>query len=220
MPHPVSPITGSDIIVQIVPDSGNWFVEHFTLSCVPEGWVEPEAAYQNVRDWQASDWRVVIHARRPGVQVSGIGRGRPRFLRGGGISLFIGEEIGLLPDDVVVDGVRLTQMVAVFGVSIPDSGVLPAFSDAAVHIVPAEYLRDPEYPSPLQPSVSFDDDFHLPPPPTFRPGRPSSLFPGYTSAEVHLSMSGFEEGEPYSLDFACVLVRGPSYRSLFGLPTL
>ena len=220
VPHPASPITGCDTIVQIVPDPGSWFPEQFALSCHSEGWVEPEIALQEMEVWRASNWGVNIHSRRPGVQVSGIGRGRPRFLRGGGFSLFIGAEIGLLPDGVIVDGIRLTQMVVVFGVTIPDSGVLPTFSDAALHIVPAEYLRDPEYPNPLLPPVAFDDDFHLPPPPIFRPGRASSLYPGYTTAEVHLSLSAFEAGEPYSLDLACVLVRGPSYRRLFGLPTL
>ena len=219
VPHPGSPIRGSNIITQVVPVSTSWFTRQFGLPCFSGGWVEPETVLEDLGDWQAAGGKIYAHSRRSGMRVTGIGRGRPRFLCGGGFSLFIGGELGLVPDGMFADGRELINMVATFAVSIPASGAMPVFADAAMHLIPAEYLKDPEYPGLLSPLTLSEANFHLPPPPYFVPGLPCSEFPGFRYARVYV-LPSFREIAEDGLDFCDRFLRGGSYRRLLGLPIL
>jgi hypothetical protein len=155
-----------------------------------------------------------IHCRRPGIQAMGVSRGRARFLCGGGISVFVVREEGLLPKGTECRGIIIPDgMVATIGVAIP-------YSDdhsLTYHLIPKEWLADPEYPG-LPPGLSpMEIEHWLAPPPEFEIGGPSEELPGYFLAIVQHDISDKEVKEGGGT-IAKLTVRGRSYLPLNGLP--
>lgn len=215
IPHPGLPNERPNVAVQIVPPPDNPYARRFGFKS--NGWQHPAAVVAYLLEWLEAGGEIVIHDYHPGVQVTGIGRGMPRFLRGGGFSLFIGGELGLLPDGFTINESMVTGMVATFAVSIPDGGRPPSLEDAAFHLIPSAYLCDPVYPG-LQGEVGPDrPHYELPPPPEFRPAAVNCPYQGFSYAEVTVGLS-LRELEEDGVEVDNHLFRGRSYRHLMGFP--
>ena len=223
--HPDFPMVGFDrfgnpylggpgvegpLVCQIVPDEANPYLRHFGAG-FGRDWDDPESVFLTVRDWCDLGFDVVVHPRRPGVEVAGSGHGISRFLCGGGLSVFIVRELGPLPDGESFRGVTLRGMAVVLGVATPSWG---DFSPS-YHILPVEYLFDPALPG-LPYGLSGPDlKYWLPPPLVFSPGEPTGVeFPSsYAVIDFDLSEQEYRDGGGA---VTTSLLRGRSYLSLQG----
>ena len=208
----VGPSLGvGNMVVHIVPHPDSPYSRRFGVGGY-RGWNTPEETLELVEAWAGSGRDVVVHPRRPGVQVTGESRGFARFVIGAGISLFVVREVGFLPDGARLGGEVLTGMIATLGVAVPGSG--DRFLE--YHLVPAEYLIDPYLPG-MPPDLSREDlIYHLPPPPIFCRGRPVAGVPGLYHSLVGFGVSEREADEG-SRTFSGQTLRGGSYRMLRGM---
>ena len=199
-------------VFQIVPGPENPYIFRFGAGMF-RNWETPDGAFDLVRAWFRGGREVVIHPRRDGVQAAGESRGYGRFVIGGGVSVFVAHEFGLLPDGVELGGVTLNRMVATFGVVFPN----PEDRSATYHVIPAEYLVDPVLPG-LPPGLSwYDLMYRLPPPPVFKRGRCTRDSPDFVHAVVEVAVSVEELDEGASTGSGDIL-RGRSYLLYRGLP--
>ena len=219
VPHPGSPGGIHNAVVQIVPDKRNWYAQNFGRKCRID-WTTPEGTIKFMEDCFRNGRRVEFHARKPGIQTFGTGRGKARFIVGGGISIFVRREIGPLPDSIMINGNVEKGMVATLGVSIPKKGGFPDPNDSAVacHLIPIEYLADQIYPGlplVLSPRQMW---YWLPPPPRFTPGSSCKERRGFWHANVTIYMSKKEDDED-GHEILFNLMRGSAYYILRGLTT-
>jgi len=134
-----------------------------------------------------------------------------RFVCGGGMSLFVVREVGVVPVGACLGGVPLDRMVVVFGVLLGSVD-----SPAAYHLVPSEYLVDPALPG-LLPDLSFAQvQRSLPSPPEFSEGGLVGGCSGLSYAMVGFEVS-LEEWDEGSVALFGLVLRGASYRLLRGL---
>ena len=200
------------VVCQIVPCGDNPYVIRFGEGEFRD-WAPPEVAFRVITAWRESGREVIVHSRLCGVRAVGESRGLSRFVVGGGVSLFVFREVGLLPVDAELDGAPLGGMVVTFAVDFPN----PGGRTAAYHILPAEYLADPELPG-LGPGLSRDQLlYQLPGPPIFHIGSVVDGLTGVFNSIVYFDASPQELDEG-SLTFFSQILRGPSYRRLRGLP--
>ena len=188
-------VRGSTIF-QFVPSSANPYIHSFGEGGFRD-WDSPTSVYDTVCTWHEFGLEVVVHSRQPVSQVVGVSHGRARFLCGGGVSLFVARELGLLPDGVRFgEGAPLHRMVAVFGVVTPNPGLRPA----TYHILPAEYLVDPAV-SGLPADLPLSQVYcQLPPPPLFPfLGVPNGGSPPHfsTTGQGASRREGPEKGGPF-----------------------
>ena len=194
-------------IYQIVPAANNPYILRFGKG-VPCKWYEPDFVLDLISDWLNAKAEIVIHEHDPNIRTAGIGHGMARFLSGPGIEIFILREMGRVPDGTEIDGKVLRHMVATVGVSVPDRGAPPA-----CHILPAEWLKDPDYPG-LPKGLSRDQIISwIGPPPIFWSAGPAPGRKGLTTSRIEIEVSDREadEGGGALDDFAS---RGLSYHSL------
>ena len=156
-------IAQGSTVYQFVPSSSNPYIHSFGEGS-PRDWDLPTSVYDSIGAWHDLRLEVIVHPRQTITQVVGISHGRARFLCGGGVSLFVSRELGMLPDGVRFgNGAPLHRMVAVFGVVTPNPGLRPA----TYHILPAEYLVDPAVPGLLADLPLSQVYRQLPSPPLF-----------------------------------------------------
>jgi hypothetical protein len=156
-------------LCHIVPDPGNVYIQAFGRGGF-RNWKTPEVAFELVKTWRDSGREVTIHPRCDGIQVAGESCGLAQFVLGGGISVFVASEVGLLPEGTELEGVLLERMVVTIGITFPN----PGNHSANYHLFPAEYLADPVLPG-LLPGLSHKQIRHYLPSP---PGLPSGC-PGH-----------------------------------------
>ena len=191
-------------ILQIVPAGDNPYTRRCSAIQGTRDWLAPEVVQQRFEDWRAAGSPIVVHQKQDGVEVAGIGRGRPRFLCGGGMSIYVIREGGEFPT-----GSEFGGMVAAFAVSLPCSD----FSSVAIHILPVEYVMDPELPGTPSGLTPEELNYLLPPAPEFRIGLPSSVCPGFFQALVSFDVSEAEYAEGGGT-FMYESFRGVSYLHL------
>ena len=144
-----------------------------------------------VSAWVGLGREVVIHPHRAGVRTIGISRGRLRFLCGGGISLYIVEEMGCLPGGALIKGEDMGGMVLLWGVEFPS----PAGALATFHLVTAECVVDPPPPG-LPPHLApGEESYWLLPPPEFQRGERDWRWSELYQARVENDVSRKEEEE-------------------------
>jgi hypothetical protein len=175
-------------------------------------WDPPEVVLETVQDWFDLGVEIVFHPRRPGICVSGVSRGKSRFLCGGGVYVYVVRELGMLPEGGKVNGVTMERMVATFGVAFPGSGN----QSTAYHIFPSEYLVDPALPG-LPGGLSYFETLRwLPPPPLFGRDLPVADGKGLVRSRVEFDVSVQEESEAGGTVMGLTL-RGRSYYLLQGV---
>lgn len=200
------------IIIQIVPTPCNPYAQVFGEGGYRD-WSSPEKTLQDLIRWEASGKAVVTHPRRPEARVFGISHGKARFVCGYGMSVYVVREVGLLPDRAVFGGSIQDRMIVALAITVP----MPRRDSVAYHLIPAEYLADPDFPG-LPAGLSPSEVRHwLADPPLFeRCQFQSSVYAGYYPALVHFDISRKEEEEGGST--VCTLtMRGPSYSLVNGL---
>ncbi|KAF9780848.1 hypothetical protein BJ322DRAFT_1023561 [Thelephora terrestris] len=182
-----APDVVNNTVFQIVPDGAN-----------PRGWILG-------RTWWCT-LIALVSGRRVKVAVS------PALLWGGGLSLFVVREVGKVPEGARLGGECVGGMVVVYGVEF--SG--PVVRKACYHLIPADYLVDPDLPG-LPSGLSREELlYRLAPPPVFGRGEvvwgSSDLF--HSRVHVEVSLEEWDEG---ANTFPGVTLRGDSYRALQGL---
>lgn len=192
-------------IHHIVPGGNNPFVRRFGEGDY-RNWAPPEAVFQMLEFWRKVGLKVTVHPRRPGVTSAGVSRGKARFLCGGGMTVFVVVEKGLLPVGKKIDGIPLDGMVATLGVAFPNTDN----SAATLHIIPAEYLVDPPLPALPRKLSPAQLQKRLPPPPEFYRSDKRAEYPGFYFAFVSFDISEKEEEEGGG-SIGSVTVRGSSY---------
>ena len=200
------------VVAQVVPTPCNRYVERYGFG--PCGtWAISTEVMDYVGDCLRTGKGVVIHQRWRGVHPVGIGGGFCRFMIGGGLSLYIVEEIGLLPPKVEVGGERLNRYAAVLGYEVPSSSRGPP----VCHLVLREYLADPPlFGVPAILAEALEYSYWIPPPPLFRAVGSRWEGSGYRHAMLVVGLSGRERREGGSINAGRVR-RGWSYRELQGL---
>lgn len=209
---PVSPV-----VAQIVPDADNRYVVKFQ-NTEPVVWHSAWNMYQVLMKFDHPGQEVVVHPRVHGIPVVGISRGYSRFVVGIGISVFVQQVIGPVPDGVPFGSVVSLDMVAVLACEVP------GIDDASLtfHIMPAEYVSDPPLPRFLLGYSPLDLAYWLPPPPFFSQGSLHGGNAGYRYAKVRVGISAGEraEGGGFRLgggvSFDGIVERGVPYLLLHG----
>lgn len=199
-------------VAQIVPSSVNKYIMVYCHR-VSVDRDPPGDTCKEMVEWIRAGGKIVFHPRMSGVEVVGSGCGQARFLVGAGISLFIVEEQGVVPDGLQAGGVAIKRMTLIYSCSVPG----PPGQPLVGHLVPSEYLCDPppvNLPSGLP---SMELGYVLAPPPVFFPGAEFEGLPGIRHARVRLQLSEHKlasggHSAPYGL------VHGRYYLSLHGLP--
>lgn len=205
------------VVAQVVPGVHNRYMVKFRR-VEPVAWHGAWEMYRALQEFDHSGQRVVVHRRAEGVEVVGISRGRSRFVIGAGISLFVKQVIGPVPD-MVYSGQR--NMVAVLACRVPRIRRAPA--SLTFHVVPEEYVSDPPLPEWLDHFSPMELDRWLPPPPIFSQGGPVWGHLKYRFAMVHAGISKQEwlEGgwirPGGGIWFNTVARRGLPYHLLCGL---
>jgi hypothetical protein len=196
------------IIHQIVPSPCNPYIRRFGGGGYRD-WGTPDAVHGTIMAAQESGLDITIYSRRPHVRVAGTSRGRPRFLQGSGVSVFVVRELGPLPNGGEICGSSLWGMVVMFGIVYPN----PDDRLASIHIFPAEYLVDSTYPG-LPAGLSPAQLNHwLPPPPIFILACPVAGVPGLFHTQVAYDISDKEVSEGGGTICSYTL-RGRSYSQL------
>jgi len=199
------------VVVQIVPSPDNPYIKTFGDKGYRD-WATPEKALKDLTAWTQAGKDVIIHPRHPRVRAIGVSHGRARFVCGSGMSVFVVQEKGLLPDGTRFGESTLDKMVATIAVSTPNTDR----NSATYHLIPAEYLVDPEYPG-LPTGLSPSEISHwLAPPPEFHHNLIRSEFPGFYCALVEYDISD-KEAEEGGLTILQLTARGRSYLPLNGL---
>ena len=175
------------IVAQVVPDSLNKYTVKFD-GAVPIDWRSAWEFYHVLRASERSGRRVVVHPRVAGVEVVGISRGFSRFVIGAGISIYVKQVIGPVPDGVRFGAVVTRDMVAVRACTVP--GIEGA--TLAYHLVPAEYVSDPPLPRFLRGYSPLELELYLPPPPVFSQACPYWEDVNFRFAKVQAGIS-YEE---------------------------
>jgi hypothetical protein len=177
--------------------------------------MSPEFVVGAIRDWVSRGLGIEDHQRRPNVRVTGVSRGKARFVLGGGVSVFVVLELGKLPEGVQVLGKPVGGKVVAFGVNLYGVG---AGYRTSMHVFPAEYLADPPLPG-LPDGLAYDVLYDLlAPPPIFSRGLTVIGSPSYVYARVNNDVSRLEAREGGGGGLGGVLVRGRSYLRLLGVP--
>lgn len=203
----VSVTESSDSLVfQVVPWDTNPYVLRYGKGDCDRRWVSPEVAFRIAEMWSGVGLKIPVYSRRPGVRAAGIGRGRSRFLCGGGVFLYVAREVGVLPSQAEIQGSCVAGMVLVWGASFP----CPKETPATFYLVPSEYLLDAVPPGLPRGLSSQEEAYWLPPPPEFNLGPPDEQRPDLFQALVVNDISEKEEGEGGGA-FMNVLMRGESY---------
>ena len=206
------------IIAQVVPDMNNKYVIKFR-DTEPITWPGAWQMYRALVAWSFCGGEIVIHPRAEGIRVVGISRGRPRFVVGTGISIFVQQVVGPVPDDVRFGPVVTQNMVVVLACEVPDLDS----ASLTYHLLPAEYVSDPPLPKFLcggSPSVLA---YWLPPPPVFSQDSPHWGNIRYRYARVQAGISAGEWAEGGRVvaggerSFNGVAERGLPYLLLHGL---
>jgi hypothetical protein len=175
-------------------------------------WDPPEVVLETIQEWSNLGVEIIFHPRLPGIRVSGVSRGKSRFLCGGGVYVYVVRELGMLPEGGEVNGVTMDKMVATFGVAFPGSGD----QSMAYHIFPSEYLVDPAFPG-LPGGLPYSEVLRwLPPPPTFGPDLPVTGGMGLVRSRVEFDVSVQEESEAGGTMMGYT-TRGRSYYLLRGV---
>lgn len=204
------------VVHQIVPWRNNPYVQFFRgWESAGDGcWEVPEDTLYDLAIWVEAGGGVVVHHRWPQAPVVGDGQGKPRFLYGGGMRLFVAREMGVLPSGVVVRGQVVGGMALVWGVEFP----LGLGSMATYHLVPPWYLMDLPYPG-LPSWVSLYEEFRwLLLLPVFSPGDSIWGRPDLVQVQVGHSVSIKEvEEEEGGVVLVGVLRCSNSYLRLVGL---
>lgn len=181
-------IVDPNIVAQIVPRSDNKYTVKFD-GVTPVVWRGARDLFQMLREAERSAEGVVVHPRREGVKVVGVTRGYSRFVVGAGVSLYVKQVIGGVPDGVCFGTVVTEDMVAVRACTVP--GIEGA--SLTYHILPAEYVSDPPIPEYIARGRSpLELELYLPPPPVFFQGSPFWEGVEYRYAKVQAGIS-FEE---------------------------
>jgi hypothetical protein len=206
-----APDVVNNTVFQIVPDGANPYVVRFGTGDYRE-WDPPEVTFEFVKAWLDLGKDVVVHPYRAGIGAAGESRGFSRFVVGGGLSLFVVREVGKVPEGARLGGECVGGMVVVYGVEF--SG--PVVRKACYHLIPADYLVDPDLPG-LPSGLSREELlYRLAPPPVFGRGEvvwgSSDLF--HSRVHVEVSLEEWDEG---ANTFPGVTLRGDSYRALQGL---
>jgi len=201
------------VVVQIVPSTDNPYIQTFGDKGYRD-WATPEETLKDLTAWAQAGKDVIIHPQRhPGVHAIGVSHGRARFICGSGMSVFVVQEKGPLPDGTKFGESTLDKMVAAIAISTPSTDR----NSATYHLIPAEYLTDPEYPG-LPAGLSPSEIHHwLAPPPEFHHNVIRSEFPGFYHALVEYDISD-KEAEEGGLTILQLTTRGRSYLPLNGLP--
>ena len=198
------------VICHIVPTPDNRFIKSFGAGEFRR-WSSPEAVAGIVRGWVIRGLDVVDYPYRANVRVTGVSRGKARFVLGGGIAAFVVQELGEILEGVRVSGRSVGGKIATLGVSLYGIG---AGTRLAVHIFPPEFVADPALPG-LSDGLSYDALCDvLAPPPLFSRGLTVEGSPSYAYARVHNFVSAREVREGGGGGLGDVLVRGRSYREL------
>ena len=208
------------IVAQIVPSANNKYSIKFK-DAAPVRWDGAWDMFDVLRAYEIKVGRdVVVHPRVEGVEVVGISRGRSRFVVGAGISLYVKQVIGAVPDGVWFGEIITEGMVAVRACEVP--GVEGA--SLTYHVLPAEYVSDPPLPEYLRGVPPLELGLYLPPPPVFSQGGPHPDDSAYRYARVVADIS-FEERlaggrvvtNEMGLFFEKIAVRGVPYLRLSGM---
>ena len=173
------------IIAQIVPSSCNKYSVKFR-DAEPVVWDSAWGLYDELRAHEKRTGEgVIAHPRVDGVEVVGISRGCSRFVVGAGISLYVKQVIGAVPDGVYFGEVVTQGMVAVRACRVPGIGG----ASLTYHVLPAEYVSDSPLPEFLRNLSPMDLKLYLPPPPVFSQGGPLEEDVAYSYARVRADIS-------------------------------
>jgi len=135
------------------------------------------------------------------------------FICGGGVVVFVIQELSVLPDGIEVEGRQVAGMVAALRVPFPNAS--GGGGTSAVHIFPEEYLADPVLPRLLAGLTHVEEAFFLPPPPLFLPAGVIDVETGLQLARVDYRVSEWEHQEGGGILFGFIF-QGRLYYDFHG----
>lgn len=218
VPHLESPVGPSaGIVAQIVPSGDNPYALAYGYHHT-QVWSPSRSVAVALDRWLARGGEVTTYhpLGEPDLLI-GQGRGYSRFLCGQGLSLYIVEELGPVPNGYMVGGRMCVGMYAVYGVTASGPAGYRSRHPLSFHVIPGWLIGDPTYPGiprGLPPSIAHALVGY---PPEFLLGPESVEFPGYRFAQVRVRLSDeefFADGEE---DSEGRLIRGISYYRMRGM---